>query len=224
MIEATFEDPSRVTLVDRATEVNIINNSVASLLGVSEEDGALNRVGKSRALDKNLGTHAGVDTREQNAVPVVVDDVHGGEADKGLAAADVLPVVVGVVSSVGDVEQTIQIVLSSAQITRKIAVVDPNICYEELHSSGDERKSPHRCADDGLVRRRANAIATSQFSGDDDGKRFSALGSFNQSSDRSDGDGLAFCTTGGTAVLGAVSNAAGFRCLALEEAIAVLDG
>jgi hypothetical protein len=86
--------------VDRATEVNVIDNSVASLLGVGEEDGALNRVGKGRALDKNLGAHAGVDTREQNAVPVVVDDVHGGEADKGLAAADVLPVVVGI----GDVK------------------------------------------------------------------------------------------------------------------------
>lgn len=31
------------------------------------------------------------------------------------------------VSSVGDVEQTIQIILASAQITRQIAVVDPNI-------------------------------------------------------------------------------------------------
>lgn len=47
-----------------------------------------------------MSAHAGVDTREQNAVPVVVDDVHGSEADEGLAAADVLPVVVGV----GDVQ------------------------------------------------------------------------------------------------------------------------
>jgi hypothetical protein len=32
------------------------------------------------------------------------------------------------VSTVRDVKQTIQIILSSAQIARKIAVVDPNIC------------------------------------------------------------------------------------------------
>lgn len=32
------------------------------------------------------------------------------------------------VSTVGDVEQTIQIILSGTEITRKIAVVDPNIC------------------------------------------------------------------------------------------------
>lgn len=47
-----------------------------------------------------MSAHAGVDTREKNAVPVVVDEVDGGKADQGLAAADVLPVVVGV----GDVE------------------------------------------------------------------------------------------------------------------------
>lgn len=86
--------------VDRTTEVDILNNSITSLLGISKENSALNRVGESRALDENLSAHAGVDTGKKNAVPVVVDDVDGSEADEGLAAADVLPVVV----RVGDVK------------------------------------------------------------------------------------------------------------------------
>lgn len=82
--------------VDGAAEVDVLDNGVSSLLGVGKEDGTLDRVGKGGALDENLGTHAGVDAREEDAVPVVVDDVDGGEADQGLAAVDVLPVVVGV--------------------------------------------------------------------------------------------------------------------------------
>jgi hypothetical protein len=51
-------------------------------------------------LNQDLSTHASVDTREKDLVPVVVNEVHSGEADQRLAAVDVLPVVVGV----GDVE------------------------------------------------------------------------------------------------------------------------
>lgn len=86
--------------VDRAAKVDILNNGVTSLLGVGEEDGALGRVGKGGALDEDLGAHAGVDTGEDDAIPVVVDNVDSGEADEGLTAVDVLPVVVGI----GDVE------------------------------------------------------------------------------------------------------------------------
>jgi hypothetical protein len=43
-----------------------------------------------------LRIHAAVDTGQQEAVPVVVDDVDCSEADQGGTAVDVVPVVVGV--------------------------------------------------------------------------------------------------------------------------------
>ena len=86
--------------VNRATKINVINNSVASLLGISEENSALDRIGEGGALNQNLRAHTSVDTGKKDLVPIVVDEVDGGEADEGLATVDVLPVVVGV----GDVE------------------------------------------------------------------------------------------------------------------------
>lgn len=82
--------------VDGTTKVNIVNNSEARLLGVSEKDGPLNRICESGALNKNLGAHTGVDPRKQNSVPVVVHEVHGSEPDQWLTAVDIPPVVVGV--------------------------------------------------------------------------------------------------------------------------------
>jgi hypothetical protein len=86
--------------VDRATEVNILNNSIASHLGVSEKDGAFGGIGKGGALDQHLGSHSGVHAREDDAIPVIVDEMDGGKTNERLSAVDILPIVVGI----GDVE------------------------------------------------------------------------------------------------------------------------
>lgn len=82
--------------VDGATERNILDNSISSLLGVGEENSTFSGVDKGRALDQDLGSHAGVDTGESHGIPEVVDDVDGGESNERLSAVDVLPVVVGI--------------------------------------------------------------------------------------------------------------------------------
>ncbi|CAF3641856.1 unnamed protein product, partial [Fusarium graminearum] len=61
-------------------------------------------------LNKNLSTHARVDTSDADVLVVVVEDVDGTEADRGSTRANVGPVVVGV----GDVESTS--VLSSVAV------------------------------------------------------------------------------------------------------------
>lgn len=95
---------SKVTLGGSvlATAVgNIRNGSVAVLLGVGGEDDLLAaRVLEDGGLDAHLGPHARVDSRAAELVVEVVVDVDGAVADRGVAAVDVLPVVVGV----GDVQ------------------------------------------------------------------------------------------------------------------------
>lgn len=82
--------------VGGTTQVNIINNRIASVVRVGKEDGLVGAVNKGRALDQDLRIHAAVDTGQEQAVPVVVDNVDCSEADQGGTAVDVVPVVVGV--------------------------------------------------------------------------------------------------------------------------------
>ena len=51
-------------------------------------------------LDQHLCVHTAVHARVDQAVPVVIDDVHCGEPDQGCTAVHVVPVVVGI----GDVQ------------------------------------------------------------------------------------------------------------------------
>lgn len=94
---------SKVTLrgsVLAAAVGHIRNGGVPVLLGVRGEDDLLARVLEDSGLDAHLGAHAGVDASAAELVVVVVVDVDGAVADRGVARVDVLPVVVGV----GDVE------------------------------------------------------------------------------------------------------------------------
>lgn len=82
--------------VSRATQVDIINNGVASVVRVSEENGLVGAVRECGALNQYLSIHAAVDARSEQAVPVVVDDVDRAKADRRGTAVDVIPVVVGI--------------------------------------------------------------------------------------------------------------------------------
>lgn len=86
-------------LVDAAAEVDIVDGGSALGLGVDRGDGSLG-VLKGAGLDQDVGTHASVDTSGADGEEVVVVDVDGAEADRGVARVDIEPVVVGV----GDVE------------------------------------------------------------------------------------------------------------------------
>ncbi len=47
--------------VSRTAQVNVIDNRVASVVGVGKEDGLVGAVGECRALDQDLRIHAAVD-------------------------------------------------------------------------------------------------------------------------------------------------------------------
>ena len=82
--------------VGRAAEIDVIDDDVASLVGVGEEDGLLARVHERRALHQQLRALARVDPGVQQRLVVVVHDVHRAEPHRRRPAVDVLPVVVRV--------------------------------------------------------------------------------------------------------------------------------
>ncbi|KAI6748088.1 hypothetical protein HG531_008630 [Fusarium graminearum] len=131
-------------IVGGAAEVDIVDRDASGLLGVLGDESLLS-VAESRRLNKNLSTHARVDTSDADVLVVVVEDVDGTEADRGSTRANVGPVVVGV----GDVEstsvlssvavgvadkrslmvvvETIKEVLVLGEVGGQLAVVDPDV-------------------------------------------------------------------------------------------------
>lgn len=97
------------------TEVNVLSNRVAGLLGVGEEDGLGGAAVEGGALDEDLSTHARVDTSEQELVVVGVDDVDGAEADERSTGVDVGPMVVGV----GDVKLALVLAAVAVGVTNQ---------------------------------------------------------------------------------------------------------
>lgn len=160
------------------------------------------------------------------------------------------------ISTMGNVEKTIKVILSKAQVTRQIAVVNPHIgrlidtnsvavgsidlgdlevaennvllltnieantsdsyaSLARLRRWQEGGLTASSSTDDSLVRCRSNLVTARQLARDDNGERFSALSSFDKSSDCSDSDSRALGTASGTTVLGAVSDGARLRSLAL---------
>lgn len=80
---------------------HIANGGESIGLGVPAKDD-LTTLGilEDGGLNTDLGAHAGIDARRADGQVVVVIDVYGAEADRGVAGVDVKPVVV----SVGNVE------------------------------------------------------------------------------------------------------------------------
>ena len=93
--------------VGRSTQVDIINDRVAGVVRVSEEDRFFGAVRECGALNQDLSIHAAVDARSEKAVPVVVDNVDRAKADRRGTAVNVIPVVVGI----RDVEMTRVLIL-----------------------------------------------------------------------------------------------------------------
>lgn len=147
--------------VGSTTEVDVLDDSGASGLGVPGADG-LGGVGEDGGLDEDLSAHAGVDTGSEDVVVDVVDDVGGTEADRGDTRSDVLPLDVGVgdvelagvlggvavgvadegalevvvdegvgdgdeVRGVGDVEETVVVVLVVGGVGGQVDVVNPDV-------------------------------------------------------------------------------------------------
>lgn len=170
------------------------------------------------------------------------------------------------VSTVGDVKKTIEVILSAAEVARKVAVVDPDVGRlidtnsitvaginlanlqvaqdDVLLATDVDADTGEGClrleiakyggtlseltasssTDDGLVRRRADAVRARQLARDNDGEGAITLGSLNKSGNRVDSDGLTSGTTSSTTVLSAVTNAAGLLGLALDQLVTRLNG
>jgi hypothetical protein len=90
------------SIVGRTAQVNIVDRDGTSLLGVLGGESLLS-VGECSRLDKNLSTHARVNTGHADILVVVVEDVDETETDRRSTRSNAGPVVVGV----GNVQSTL---------------------------------------------------------------------------------------------------------------------
>lgn len=105
-------------LVGGATKSNIVDGDAASLLGVLGDESSLS-VGEGSRLNKNLSTHARVDSGDADILVVVVEDVDKAETDGGGAGTNVGPTVVGV----GDVESALVLGGVAVRVANKRGLV-----------------------------------------------------------------------------------------------------
>lgn len=105
-------------LVGGATKRNIVDGDAASLLGVLGDESSLGVFEGSR-LNKNLSTHARVDSGDADILVVVVEDVDEAETDGGGAGTNVGPAVVGV----GDVESALVLGGVAVRVANKRGLV-----------------------------------------------------------------------------------------------------
>jgi len=106
------------SIVGRTTKVDIVDRDATSLLGVLGDESLLG-AGESSRLNKNLSTHARVNTSNADILVVVVEDVDETEADGRGTRSNVGPVVVGV----GDVESTSVLISVAVRVTDQRSLV-----------------------------------------------------------------------------------------------------
>lgn len=112
------------------TQGDVLGGDLASGLGVDRGKSSLGLL-EGGGLDKDVGTHARVDTSGTNVKVVVVEDVDGAESDRGGTRVDVVPVVVGV----GDVELASVLLGVAVRVADKRGLV---VVVEEGVGDGDE--------------------------------------------------------------------------------------
>lgn len=271
-------DGTLSNIVGGTTEVDVVGDNVASLVGVTEDDGVLG-VDEGGGLDEDLGAETSVDGRVEHALVQVVVDVGGAEAHGRTARVDVGPAVVGVgdgqvagvlvgvgvgvadegalpvvvdegvgegdpVGGVGDVEETVVVVLADVQVAGEIDVVDPDVgglvnangitvVGVDLTDSqvtdddvGDlahvdantSEGSTAASTNDGLVALGPDAARASQVTLDDDDGRALGLSGLGEGGEVGDGGGGSASTTGGAAVGGGEADVA-----SLSDGGALLD-
>lgn len=105
-------------LVGGTTKRDIVDGDAASLLGVLGDESSLG-VGEGSRLNKNLSTHARVDSGDADILVVVVEDVDEAETDGGGAGTNVGPTVVGV----GDVESALVLGGVAVRVANKRGLV-----------------------------------------------------------------------------------------------------
>ena len=253
------------SIVGRTTKVDIVNRDRSSLLGVLGDESLLG-AGESSRLNKDLSTHARVDTSDADILVVVVEDVDETEADGRSARSNVGPVVVGVgdvestsvlisvavrvtdkrslvvvvevgvgdghpVRSVGNVKETIKVVLVLGEVGGQLAVVDPDVgglldtdgitvvsndvldseitndnvlLLVDVKTNVLERSTGS--SDDGLVRLDADLVVSGDLALDVDDLLLVGLGSLAELGEGRDGHGSSSGTTSGASVLGSVTN------------------